>query len=98
MSAQRLKDIEYIRKAMEVAARSQASGAHPFGCILVGPDGDVLLEEFNGFPKDGGPGHAETNLARAAARKFSVEFLEGCTLYGGAGKYTHAHIQLCPHI
>ncbi len=81
MSDQRLKDIEYIRKATEVAARSQASGAHPFGAILVGPDGDVLLEEFNGFPTDGDPGHAETNLARAAARKFSVEFLEVCTLY-----------------
>ena len=81
MSDQRNKDVEYLRKAMEVAARSQEEGAHPFGCILVGPDDDVLLEEGNGFPTDGGPGHAETNLARAAARKYSPEFLSGCTLY-----------------
>jgi tRNA(Arg) A34 adenosine deaminase TadA len=41
----------------------------------------VLLEQVNCFSTDGGPGHAETNLARAAARKYSPEFLSGCTLY-----------------
>lgn len=81
MSDQRATDIANLRKAMAVAARSQAEGAHPFGAILVGPDGNVLLEEGNGFPKDGGPGHAETNLARAAARKYSPGFLADCTLY-----------------
>ena len=71
----------FFARHMDVAARSQEEGAHPFGCILVGPDDDVLLEQVNCFSTDGGPGHAETNLARAAARKYSPEFLSGCTLY-----------------
>ncbi len=81
MSDQKTIDIENLRKTLVVAARSMSEGAHPFGAILVGPDNEVLLEEGNGYPKDGGPGHAETNLSRAAAKKFSEEFLSGCTLY-----------------
>ncbi len=53
---------------MEVAAGSQA-------------DGVVLLEESNGFPTDAPPGHAETNLARAAAGKYAPSFLRGYALY-----------------
>ena len=30
---------------------------------------------------DGGPGHAEANLARFAAKKFDIETLRGSTLY-----------------
>ena len=75
------RDLDFVRKAIAVAERSRQNGAHPFGAILVDSEGQILLESENAFPTDGGPGHAETNLARDAARQYSPEFLEGCTLY-----------------
>ena len=40
-----------------------------------------MLEGKNNFSFDRGPGHAETNLARAAARKFEIDTLNAATLY-----------------
>lgn len=81
MPGQKGRDLALLRVAIRISERSKENGAHPFGSILVGPDGGILLESENTFPADGGPGHAETNLARAAARKYSPRFLENCTLY-----------------
>ncbi len=38
-------DAQRLRLAFAVARRSRADGNHPFGAVLVGPDGDVLLEQ-----------------------------------------------------
>jgi tRNA(Arg) A34 adenosine deaminase TadA len=73
-------DTDYLRLAMEIAAESRASGNHPFGALLVGPEGDVLLSSGNTYAQDRGVGHAESNVARAAARQYEPSFLEQCTL------------------
>jgi tRNA(Arg) A34 adenosine deaminase TadA len=73
-------DAHYLRLAAQLAAESRARGDHPFGALLVGPEGEVLLGAGNTFSVDGGLGHAETNLAREAARRWGPEFLAGCTL------------------
>jgi tRNA(Arg) A34 adenosine deaminase TadA len=73
-------DAEYLRLAVKIAAESRASGNHPFGALLVGPEGDVLLSSGNTFEQDRGVGHAEANVARAAAQKYDPTFLEQCTL------------------
>ncbi|MET0444220.1 MAG: nucleoside deaminase [Pseudorhodoplanes sp.] len=73
-------DTDYLRRAMKLAAESRASGNHPFGALLVGPDGDVLLSSGNTYAQDRGVGHAESNVARAAARHYEPSFLKGCTL------------------
>ncbi|WP_127901992.1 nucleoside deaminase [Solirhodobacter olei] len=73
-------DYDYLRRTVAIAAESRAVGNHPFGAILVGPDGAVLIESGNTFEADRGLGHAETNVARAAARAYAPEFLEKCTL------------------
>ena len=73
-------DTEYLRLAMELAAESRANGNHPFGALLVGPDGNVLLSSGNTFAKDRGVGHAENNVARAAAKQYNPDFLANCTL------------------
>jgi len=74
-------DIAFTRQAILVADKAMAKGNHPFGAILVDADGNVIAEGENTFQTDGGPGHAETNLARHAAREYSPEFLATCTLY-----------------
>src|SRR5271167_3125475 len=74
-------DIEYLRLAIAVADKAKAKGNHPFGSVLVDGDGKVIAEGENTFLTDGGPGHAETNLARFAARTFEAAYLEKCVLY-----------------
>jgi tRNA(Arg) A34 adenosine deaminase TadA len=78
-------DARFLRRAFEVARRAQAHGNHPFGAILVGPDGAVLLERENGFlPDRDMTGHAERLLAGDACRAQPPDLLARCTLYTSA--------------
>ena len=77
----RASDIAFVRRAIAVADKAMAKGNHPFGAVLVDADGKVIAEGENTFQTDGGPGHAETNLARFAAREYPPEYLGTCTLY-----------------
>lgn len=74
------RDIEHLRETVRIAAESRRRGDHPFGALLVGPDGAVLAASGNTFTEDRGLGHAETNVARMAARRYPPEFLEACAL------------------
>jgi tRNA(Arg) A34 adenosine deaminase TadA len=72
----------YIRRTFEIAGRARQRGSHPFGAILVGPGQEILLEAENTVVTDiDVTAHAETNLIRAASRKYSPEHLQRCTLY-----------------
>ena len=73
-------DTEYLRLTMEIAKESRAAGNHPFGALLVGPEGEVLISSGNTFARDRGVGHAEANVARAAAQAYDQAFLSRCTL------------------
>jgi tRNA(Arg) A34 adenosine deaminase TadA len=75
-----MADEDFLRQAVAVAAEARAAGNHPFGALLVGPEGEVLLRAGNSFSEDRGLGHAETNVARAAARAYAPEYLARCTL------------------
>jgi tRNA(Arg) A34 adenosine deaminase TadA len=79
-------DLAHLRAAFAVAARARADGDHPFGAILVGPDGAVLLEQGNGFTTEGGDmtAHAERLLATRASKTYGPAFLAGCTIYVSA--------------
>lgn len=74
-------DIDQLRETIRIAAASRASGNHPFGALLAGPDGTILLRSGNTFSTDGGTGHAEANVAREASRTYPAAFLSECTLY-----------------
>ncbi len=74
-------DLDFLRRAVVVAGRAAAKGNHPFGAVLVDAEGRVVGEGENTFLTDGGPGHAEANLARFAARAFSAGQLQRCALY-----------------
>ena len=74
-----------LRRAFEVARRAQARGNHPFGALLVGPDGEVLIESENGYlPDRDMTAHAERLLATAACRSYPQELLRQSTLYASA--------------
>jgi len=79
----------FLRRTLTIALQARAAGNHPFGAILVGPDGAVLLEAGNAHSEAGGPfgdrtGHAERVLMTMASQRFSAEFLAECTMYASA--------------
>ncbi len=82
----RTDDEKLLRLSFDVAKRARESGDHPFGSVLADADGNVLMEQGNGYTSEGGDrtAHAERILASRAAKKFSVEFLGACTLYTSA--------------
>lgn len=76
---------DYLRRSFDVARRAQTHGNHPFGAILVGPDGAVLIETENGFmPERDMTAHAERLLATQASKAHPPAFLASCTLYTSA--------------
>lgn len=78
-------DETFLRHAFAVAQRSMDNGNHPFGAILVGPQGDVLIESENGLlPDNDMTAHAERLLATAASRRYGPSFLAECTMYTSA--------------
>jgi tRNA(Arg) A34 adenosine deaminase TadA len=69
--------LRHLRRANEIARAAMNAGHHPFGALLVAPDGDtVLLEQRNVDSVD----HAESVLARTAARLHTPALLWDCTL------------------
>jgi tRNA(Arg) A34 adenosine deaminase TadA len=79
------QDARFLRRSYEVARRAVSHGNHPFGAILVGPDGEVLLEQENEFlPDRDMTAHAERLLATAASRGYPPAVLARCTLYSSA--------------
>ena len=79
------RDEDFLRRSFEIARRAMTHGNHPFGAILVGREGKVLLEAENGYmPAHDGTAHAERLLATEACRTLSVEQRGSATLYSSA--------------
>jgi tRNA(Arg) A34 adenosine deaminase TadA len=75
-------DFRYLRRAIELASLSRQHGNHPFGALIVGADGSVLVEAENTVNTAADcTGHAETNLVRLASGRFDRQTLAGSTLY-----------------
>ena len=72
--AQKLKA---LRRANEVARRAMAMGRHPFGAVLVAPDGETVLAEQGNIDT---VQHAEATLARSASLNYPADYLAQCTL------------------
>ena len=85
MTSDPQRDEHFLRLSYEVARRARTHGNHPFGAILVGPDGAVLLESENGYlPDRDMTAHAERTLATRASVQWRPDFLKGCTVYTSA--------------
>ncbi len=57
--------LAYLRAANEVAREAQAAGHHPFGAVLVGPAGEVLMSQGNIDTVR----HAETEMSPPCRRR-----------------------------
>ena len=80
-----LDHAHFLRLAIGLAERSRREGNHPFGAILVGADGAVLMEAMNAFGADGdSTGHAERMLMTRASIAHGADFLGRCTMYASA--------------
>lgn len=75
------QDIELLLATNEVAKRGRDNGKHPFGALLAGPNGEILMEQENDEHEEKGTGHAEAAVVRRAVKVYSPEFLWNCTLY-----------------
>ncbi len=81
-----VNDEQLLRKAFDVARKARESGDHPFGSVLADAEGNLLMQQGNGYTSEGGDrtAHAERLLASRAARTYDVAFLSHCTLYTSA--------------
>jgi len=69
--------LKHLRAANTIARQAMDAGHHPFGALLVAPDGEtVLLTQGNVDTVN----HAESVLAREAARLYAPAMLWDCTL------------------
>ncbi|MFM7332676.1 MAG: nucleoside deaminase [Brachymonas sp.] len=69
--------IAALRQANEVAQQAMQQGHHPFGAVLIAPDGETVLMRQGNINT---VHHAEATLARAASEKYSADYLWGCSL------------------
>ncbi|BBE70913.1 nucleoside deaminase [Oharaeibacter diazotrophicus] len=80
-----LDHARYLRLAFAVAERAAVDGGHPFGCILVGGDGSVLMEQGNAYhPHHDMTGHAERVIATRASQAHRPAELADATVYTSA--------------
>ncbi len=78
-------DIDLLRHTFDVAKRARAQGNHPFGAVLAGTDGSILMEQENAFmPNRDTTGHAERVLMTRASMAYGRNALAECTIYSSA--------------
>jgi tRNA(Arg) A34 adenosine deaminase TadA len=69
--------LKHLRKANEVAKETAAFDHHPFGAVLVAPDGERILMKQGNLSS---VAHAETELSRRAFAQYNPDYLWKCTL------------------
>ena len=75
-------DEHHLRRAIELATEARAAGDMPFGSLLVGPGGDVLVEDRNTVvTEDDITAHPELKTALWAARNLEPEVAARTTMY-----------------
>ncbi len=76
------KDIKFLYKTADVATKAVESNNHPFGCVVVDDNDNIILESGNlCVTKNNYCAHAESEAAYFLAGKYDVDYLRRCTLY-----------------
>lgn len=72
----------WLLRCVEISWAARKAGNTPFGALLVGADGRLLLEQGNiELTQHLCTGHAETALMALASQRYDRAFLWTCTLY-----------------
>jgi tRNA(Arg) A34 adenosine deaminase TadA len=75
-------EVALLRRAIALAVQGRATGEAPFGSLLAGPDGEILLESWNTELADKDiSAHPELKLAVWAAANLDREAAAGVTMY-----------------
>ncbi|MEV7885026.1 nucleoside deaminase [Streptomyces sp. NPDC002817] len=75
-------DEHLLRRAIALAAHAVTLGDAPYGSLLAGPDGEILVEAHNTVLRDNDiSAHPELKLARWAARELAPDTAARTTLY-----------------
>ena len=75
-------DEELLRRAIAIAAHAVTLGDAPYGSLLAGPDGTILIEAHNTVRRDNDiSAHPELKLARWAARELDPDTAARTTMY-----------------
>ena len=75
-------DFIFLRRAIDIAATAITTGDDPYGSLLAGPLGEILIEAHNTVRRDGDiTAHPELKLARWAARELDPGTAARTTMY-----------------
>jgi tRNA(Arg) A34 adenosine deaminase TadA len=75
-------DVTLLRRAIDIAATAITTGDAPYGSLLVGPQGKILIEAHNTVRRDNDiTAHPELKLARWAARELGPDPAARTTMY-----------------
>jgi len=76
------RDERYLQRAIALAQQSRAGGHHPFGCVIV-TDDDQILAESESRKERGGDAtqHSELTAVKIASGKYPKALLQRSTLY-----------------
>lgn len=74
-------DVEFVRRAVELARLALERGDEPFGSVLVSGDGTVLFEDHNHVVAVDATQHPEFAIARWAGGALSAEERAAATVY-----------------
>src|SRR5436190_23571951 len=75
-------DLTFLRRAIGIAATAVTTGDDPYGSLLAGPHGEVLIEAHNTVRSDNDiTAHPELKLARWAARELDPDTAARTTMY-----------------
>lgn len=76
------RDLNFLRRAIELSFEARRKGNRPFGAVLVDANGRVLLEAENTVNTERDcTGHAEAKALRQASQQYPLDVLEASTLY-----------------
>ncbi|WP_028930341.1 nucleoside deaminase [Pseudonocardia asaccharolytica] len=75
------RDVNLLRRCVELAAEALAAGDEPFGSVLVGAEGRVLAEDRNRVAGGDHTRHPEFALARWAADHLTPAERAAATVY-----------------
>ena len=75
-------DLTFLRRAIDIADAAVTAGDDPYGSLLTGPQGTILIEDHNTVRRDKDiTAHPELKLARWAARELDPDTAARTTMY-----------------